>query len=69
MAKAMTVRIDDNQAEQLEAIAQAEGVSISQAVREAIAALVEARRKDVAFQERLRASVERNQRILERLAQ
>ena len=69
MAKVMTIRLDEEQAEQLAAIAQTEGVSVSQAIREAIAELVEARRKDAAFQERLRASVERNRKILERLAQ
>jgi predicted transcriptional regulator len=68
MPKAMTIRLDDAQAEQLEAIAQTEGISVSQAIRDAIAALVEVRRQDAEFQERLRASIERNQRILDRLA-
>lgn len=69
MAKAMTIRLDDEQAEELNAIAQTEEVPVSQVIREAISALVETRRHDAEFQERLRASVERNRKILERLAQ
>lgn len=64
----MTVRLSDEQAEQLEAIAAVEGIPVSQAVRDAIDEHLEARRKDVEFQRRLRASIERNQKILERLA-
>ncbi len=69
MAKAMTIRLDDEQAEDLEAIAQTEDVPVAQVIREAITALVETRRRDIEFQERLRASVERNRKIIERLAQ
>ena len=66
--KAMTLRLSQEQAEALEAVAQADGVPVAEAVRMAINEHIERRRKDKAFQDRLRASLERNQRILEKLA-
>jgi len=66
--KSMTLRLSQEQAEALEAVAQADGVPVAEAVRSAIAAHIEQRRKDEGFQRRLRASLQRNQRILERLA-
>jgi len=65
--KAMTLRIDTDTAEQLEAIAQVEGTSTSAVVREALARLIEERRADTGFRSRLRDSIERNRTILERL--
>lgn len=67
-SKAMTVRLSGQQAEELEAVAQVEGVPISEVVRTAIAGYIAARRQDTAFKARLRASLERNKEILERLA-
>jgi hypothetical protein len=66
--KAMTVRLSADQAAELEAVAQVEGVPVAEAIRSAIAALIEARRNDEAFRERLRTSIERNNQILEKLA-
>jgi len=66
--KSMTLRLSQEQAEALEAVARADGVPVAEAVRSAIAAHIEQRRKDEDFQLRLRASLQRNQRILERLA-
>jgi len=66
--KAMTLRLSQEQAEWLEAVAQADGVPVAEAVRTAIAAHIEQRRKDQAFQKRLRESLDRNQRIVEKLA-
>lgn len=68
MSKNMTLRLPDEQAADLEALARADGIPIAEAVRQAIAAQIEARRKDETFQARLRASIERNHVILERLA-
>ncbi|MCZ7663138.1 MAG: ribbon-helix-helix protein, CopG family [Thermoleophilia bacterium] len=67
MAKAMTIRLSEEQAEQLEAVAAVEGIPVSRAVRQAIDGHIEARRQDLDFQRRLKASIERNQKILERL--
>jgi hypothetical protein len=66
--KNMTLRLPVEQADELEAVARAEGVSVSDAVREAIAEHIARKRKDKAFRERLRAVVERDREILERLA-
>ena len=67
--KAMTVRLSPEQAAELEAVAQVEGVPVAEEIRSAIAAHIEARRNDEVFRERLRASIERNKQILEKLAQ
>ncbi len=67
MGKAMTLRLSDEQAEALEALAQVEGIAISDAVRQAIDQLIEDRKKDTAFRKRVRESIAKNQRILERL--
>jgi hypothetical protein len=66
--KALTLRLPVEQAEALEAVAGVDEVSINEEIRRAIAAHIEARRQDVEFRERLRASIERNREILERLA-
>ncbi|MFN2462273.1 MAG: ribbon-helix-helix protein, CopG family [Candidatus Dormibacteria bacterium] len=66
--KAMTVRLSADQAAELEMVAATDGVSVAEAVRQAITGHVERRRKDKAFQSRLRASLERNRRVLEKLS-
>lgn len=67
--KAFTVRLDSEQASELEAVASADGVSVAEAMRRAVDELVEARRKDPEFQKRIRSIMEQNQRVLERLAE
>jgi len=69
MRKAMTLRLNEDEAEQLAALAKAEGVPISDVVRTAIAEHVDRRRRDPDFRERLKAAMERHKRILERLAE
>jgi predicted transcriptional regulator len=66
--KPTTVRLPDALAEDLAAVAETDGIPSSEAIRQAVAAHVAARRADPEFQARLRASIERNRRILERLA-
>ena len=66
--KARTLRLPVDQSEALAAIAGIDEVSINEEIRRAIAAHIEARRQDAEFRERLRASIERNREILERLA-
>ena len=65
--KALTLRLPIEQAEALEAIAGVDEISINEEIRRAISAHIEARRQDAEFRERLRASMERNREILERL--
>jgi hypothetical protein len=66
--KAFTLRLPAPLAEELATVADIDRVPVQQAVRDAIAGHIEARRKDRAFQERLRASADRHREILERLA-
>jgi predicted transcriptional regulator len=68
MAKAMTLRLEDELARELEALARVEDITVSEAVRQAIVEHVEAKRSDRAFQERLDQFMKDNQTILERLA-
>ena len=69
MAKGFTVRLDEEQAAELEAVAKAAGVPVAEEIRQAITARIEERRQDEEFRARLRRSIEDNQRILDRLAQ
>ena len=62
------MRLPAEQADELEAVARAEGISVSDAVREAITEHIERKRKDEAFRERLRVVMDRDREILERLA-
>lgn len=66
--KPMTVRLSREQARQLEKVAEVDGTTVADAIRAAIDEHIEARRKDDAFMERLRRSIEDNRDILERLA-
>jgi hypothetical protein len=67
--RAFTVRVPEDQAEEIEAIAEADGVSVAEEVRAALTDRIAVRRSDKAFQERLRATMERNRRVLDRLAE
>jgi predicted transcriptional regulator len=65
--KNMLLRLDPELAERLQAIAEVEGRSVSDVAREAIAALVEQRRKDKRFAQLLEQSLVRHQRTLDLL--
>lgn len=65
--KNMLLRMDPGLADQLEAVAEVEGRSVSDVAREAIAALVEARRRDRRFLQLLEDNLARHRRILELL--
>ncbi len=68
MTKAFTMRLPEDKAAELEAVARADGVPVSEAVREAIDSHIETRRKNKDFQDRLTRLIEDNQRVLDRLA-
>ncbi len=68
MSKAFTMRLPDEKAAELEAVARADGMPVSEAVRAAIDLHIDARRNDKEFQARLTKLVEDNQRVLDRLA-
>jgi predicted DNA-binding protein len=65
--KNMLLRLDPELAERLHAVAEVEGRSVADVVREAIAALVEQRRKDKRFARLLEESLARHQRTLDML--
>ncbi len=68
MGKSMTLRLSEEQAAALEAVAQVEDVPMAEAVRQAIGMYIEGRRQDQAFQQRLQRSMERHRAILKLLA-
>jgi predicted DNA-binding protein len=62
--KNMVLRLEPGLAERLEAVAEVEGRSVSDVVREAITSLVEERQRDQRFIQLLEDNVTRHQRIL-----
>jgi len=69
MPKTMTLRLSDELAADLEAMARVDDVPVSEAIRVAVDERIKARREDKQFQARLRRLMAENQRALERLAQ
>lgn len=67
--KGFTVRLDEEQAAELEAVAEVDGVPVAEEIRQAIAERIDKRRRDGDFQQRLRRLIDENQRVLERLAE
>ena len=65
--KNMVLRLEPGLAERLEAVAEVEGRSVSDVVREAITSLVEERQRDERFIQLLEDNVARHQRILQML--
>lgn len=68
-AKAMTIRLPSDQSAELEKIAQIDGVSIAEAVREAVTGHIAARRNDPTFRRRVHDIIEKDRLILQRLAE
>jgi predicted transcriptional regulator len=66
--KTMSLRIDDEQARALNAVAVADGTTVSDVIRDAITDRIEKRRNDDAFQARLRKVMEESREALELLA-
>jgi len=67
--KAMSLRLPEDLAADLAAVAEADDVSIAEAVREAIDKHIAERRADKGFQERLKGRLEQNRKALERLTE
>ena len=66
--RAFTVRLPVEQAEDIEALAKVDGMSVAEVVRLSLEERVAARRADPEFMASLHETMERNQRALERLA-
>lgn len=67
--KAMSLRLPEDQAAELAAVARTDEMPISEVVREAIDNHIAARRSDKDFQKRLKKRLEEDREILERLAE
>jgi predicted DNA-binding ribbon-helix-helix protein len=67
--KTTTVRMPEELADTAEVVARARGISVNALIIEALAAEVDRVRQDKEFTSRLRALVERDKEILDRLAE
>ena len=67
--KAMSLRLPEDTAAELAAIARTEEMPVSEAVRQAIDNHIAARRADKDFQKRLKKRLEEDRQVLERLAE
>lgn len=63
-AKAMTIRLSEEQADALETVANVVNQPVSEVIRAAIAEHVARRSKEPAFQDSLRARIRRAERLL-----
>lgn len=68
MPKPMTLRLSDDMSRDLEIVARVRGTSVANAIRIAVARYLAGLSEDEEFQARIRAAVEEEQRVLERLA-
>jgi predicted DNA-binding protein len=67
--KVTTLRLPDFMAAELAAVARADDMPVSEAVREAIEKHIAERRSDKGFQSRLKRLLEEDQAVLKRLAE
>lgn len=67
MTKNITVRLPEDLAAAAEAVARAEGTSLNETIKSALAEAVERRRKDPSFKKRVREIIQQDRELLERL--
>lgn len=67
--KVTSLRLPEQLAAELAAVARADDIPVSEAVREAIEKHIAERRADDDFQKRLKKKLEEDQKILKRLAE
>jgi len=67
--KTTSLRLPEAMAAELAAVARADGVTISEAVREAIEKHIAQRRTDPTFKKRLTRNLEEDRQVLEALAE
>lgn len=63
-AKAMTIRLSAEQAEELETVATVDNQPIAEVIRAAIAEHIADRKRDAQFQDSLRQRIERTRQML-----
>ncbi|MDE2715830.1 MAG: ribbon-helix-helix protein, CopG family [Chloroflexota bacterium] len=66
--KSLTLRIDEALAARVRAIAEVEDTTVSDVIRDALAAHVERRRRDPEFQALLKRNLQRHKELLSMLA-
>ena len=66
--KVLSLRLPEELAAEITAVARADGVSVSRAIREATENHVTARRADKDFKKRLKQRLDEDRELLERLA-
>lgn len=66
--KSMTLRMDEPLADKVQTIADVEGTTVSNVIRDALAEHVERRRRDPEFQAMLKRNLQRHQELLNMLA-
>jgi hypothetical protein len=64
MTKNLTLRLDDDLASDTEALARAEGTSLNETVKHALAEAVQRRREDPEFKTRVRRIIEEGSRLM-----
>lgn len=67
--KVLSLRLPEEIAAEITAVARANGVSVSMAIRFAVEDYVAAQRADKAFKNRLKKRLEEDRELLERLAE
>lgn len=67
--KVTSLRLPDQMAAELAAVARADDMPVSEAVREAIEKHIAERRADADFKERLKELLEEDQKVLKRLTE
>ena len=65
----MSLRLPEDLADEIAAVARTDEMPVTAAIREAIANHIAARRADKAFKDRLRKRLEEDREVLERLAE
>ena len=68
MPKQTTVRLPNDLADQVEAVARTQGVSVNQLVIDALLSEIDRVRQDADFRSRVKRLVERDRKMLDRLA-
>jgi predicted transcriptional regulator len=69
MPKQTTVRLPEDLAREAEAVARAQGTSVNQLIIEALHNEIERVRQDAEFRSKVKSIVERDRKILDRLAE
>jgi predicted DNA-binding protein len=69
MTKVTTLRLPEGMAAELSAVARADGMSVSEAVREAVEKHIAERRTDQDFRARLKKRLEEDREVLARLTE